>query len=118
MAIVLCVDDDFVVANLVAEVVRFCHLEPAVETSSIDAIAKWVRDERLVAVLADYLMPKMDGIELLQVFREQRPSVRRVMITAAPGEAAVRRASTEGVVQMVISKPPTIPDIRMALMWL
>ena len=118
MALVLCIDDDPTVANLVAEVVKFCRHEPVMEHSSMDAIARWARDERLAAVLADYLMPRMDGLELLDVFREQRPMVRRVLITAAPTEEAVRRAEREGLVQMVIAKPPSISDVRQALLWL
>lgn len=118
VAIIVCVDDDLSVARMIADVVRFLGHQPAVETSSLDTITKWLREPRVRAVLADYLMPQMDGLEVLEVFREARPEVRRLIITAAPQEEPVRQAEREGLAQMVISKPPSIGDIRMALGWL
>jgi thioredoxin reductase (NADPH) len=112
------VDDDLSVAQMVADVVRFLKHQPVVETSSLTAITKWLREPRVGAVLADYLMPQMDGLEMLEVFREARPDVRRLLITAAPQEEPVRQAERDGLVGMVIAKPPSIGDIRMALAWL
>lgn len=118
MALVLCLDDDESVAKLVADVVRFCQHTPVVEMSSIDAVSRHLRNADLLAVLADYMMPQMDGLEVLDVFRAERPDVRRVLITAAPTQEEVRRAEREGLVQMVIAKPPNISDIKLALAWL
>lgn len=118
MARVLCLDDDESVARLVAQVVEFCKHEPIVELSSLDAVAKHVHDQRVKAILCDYMMPKMNGIEVLVVFRDVRPDVRRVLITAAPGEPEVKAAEREGLVQMVLAKPPSISDIKYALGWL
>jgi CheY-like chemotaxis protein len=77
-----------------------------------------MRTERPVAILADYMMPRIDGLEVLAMAQEQHPNVRRVLITAAPQEQAVRDAVTSGIAQMVIAKPPSIADIKMALVWL
>lgn len=119
MALVLCIDDDLTIARMVADVCRFAGHETAIETSSIDALTKWVHDHRVKAVVTDLLMPKLDGIELLIVFRDLRPEVRRVLITAAPTEQeSVRKAEADGTVQMTIAKPPTISDIRLAVSWL
>lgn len=118
MALVICLDDDETVARLVADVVRFCKHEAVIETSSIEAISRHLRDARVKAVLTDYMMPKMDGIEFLEVWRDSRPDVRRMLLTAAPNESAVRKAEKEGVVQMVIAKPPSIGDIKLSLAWL
>lgn len=117
MALVLCVDDDLAIATLVAEVVRFCKHEALVLTDPVEAAAR-IRDPRLGALLTDLMMPRLDGIELLTIAQEQRPDVRRVLITAAPNEVCVREALREGVVQLVIAKPPGISDIRHALAWL
>lgn len=117
MKLVLCVDDDLAIAQLVGEVVRFCKLEPAVVTDPVEAATR-LQDQRVVAVLTDLMMPRLDGVELLSVAQEQRPDVRRVLITAAPGEEVVRDAMRTGAVQMVIAKPPGIADIKYALAWL
>jgi DNA-binding NtrC family response regulator len=115
---VLCVDDDESVARLMGEVVAFCGHEPITEMDAITAVTNHVHNPEIRAVLADYMMPKMDGLELLLVWQEQRPKVRRILITAAPHEEAVREAQRTGLVEMVIAKPPTIADIKMALAWL
>lgn len=118
MALVLCLDDDDSVARLVADVVEFCKHEPILETNALDAVSRWLREPQLKAVCTDYMMPRMDGIEVLALFQESRPDVRRVLITAAPQEEAVRAAERSQVVQLVIAKPPSIGDLRLALAWL
>jgi CheY-like chemotaxis protein len=118
MAQVLCLDDDESVARLISDVVAFLGHQPVVETSSLDAISSHLREPRVKAVLTDYMMPRMDGLEVLEVFRLERPDVRRVLITAAPNEELVRKAVRDGLAQMVIAKPPAIGDIKVALAWL
>lgn len=115
---VLCIDDDESVARLIADVVEFCGHEPILETDSMDAVTKHTKDQSIKAVLTDYMMPRLDGIDLLVIWQESRPDVRRILITAAPSEGAVREAGRSGVAQMIIAKPPNIADIKMALAWL
>jgi CheY-like chemotaxis protein len=114
---VLCIDDDQSVAELVAEIVNYCGHTPLVLTDSM-AVVPHLRDPDLGAVLTDYLMPRLDGIEVLTVVQETNARVRRVLITAAPQEAPVKVASASGVVQLVIAKPPRIIDVKLALAWL
>lgn len=118
MALILCIDDDLSVAQLIAEMVESKGHEPVTETDPVDAVQRWIRSPKIVAVLTDFMMPKLDGVELLSAFMEARPEVRRVLITAAPHEDAVRRAKKDGVIQMLIAKPPSFSDIKQALLWL
>ena len=118
MSRILSVDDDETVARLMADIIEFCRHEPVVVTDSLLAVTKFINDFRVGAVFSDYMMPRMDGIELLSCWQEQRPRVRRILITAAPQEEPVRKAEREGVVQLVVAKPPNIGDIRLALAWL
>jgi len=115
---VLCLDDDDMVARLIAEVVEFCGHEPVRESDPLKASSDHLHDRKIAAVLTDYMMPRLDGVDVLVVWQESRPEVRRVLITAAPNEPAVKEALRTGVAQMVIAKPPTIADIKMALAWL
>lgn len=117
MAKVLCVDDDESVARLVADVVSFCQHIPVVITDSISVMGL-IRDVAVKAALVDYMMPKLDGIELLTIIQESRPDIRRVLITAAPNEEPVRLAMKNGIVQMLVAKPPNIADIKLSLAWL
>lgn len=103
---------------MVARSVEFCGHTVAVETDSIEAVAKWGADMKVAAVLADLMMPRLDGIEILAVWQERRPEVRRVLITAAPTEQMVRDAQRDGIVQKLIAKPWGLSDIESALDWL
>lgn len=117
MAKVLCIDDDVTVAVASGRVVEFCGHEPVIVVNSIDA-ALHIRDLQVRAVLVDFMMPRMDGLEVLTVWQEQRPDVRRVLLTAAPHESEVVAAVRSGLVQLLIAKPPGIADIEKALLWL
>ena len=114
---VLCLDDDVAIARMVADVVVYLGHEPVVETDSVDAILRHARGG-FGAAIVDLLMPRLNGVEVLAAFMDGTPKCRRVLLTAAPDETAVRVGVTEGIIQLVIAKPPTISDLRMALMWL
>lgn len=115
---VLCLDDNEGIAYLVADVVEFCGHEPIIETEPMNAITDHIRDNRIQAVLTDLMMPRFTGIDVLIKWKERRSEVRRILITAAPAEQEVRDAVRSGIIQMVISKPPDIAGIHMALLWL
>lgn len=117
MALVLVVDDDESVARLVADVVAFCKHTPLVVDDPFRAAAE-LRAQKIAALLTDYMMPKLNGIELMLIAQDSSPQTRRVLITAAPTEVEVREALRSGVAQMVIAKPPNIGDIKLALAWL
>lgn len=114
---VLCLDDDRTIAEMVARVVRFCGHEPVVETNSVDALVRWSRGG-LAAAIVDYLMPGVDGVEVLASLQEHTPSCRRILLTAAPKESAVLDALSSGIIQRVIAKPPLLDDLSGALDWL
>lgn len=116
MARVLVVEDDPAVARMLAEVCEFLGHSAVIETDSV-AAAQRVRESWDV-LLSDYLMPRLDGIELCHVFLQASPSTRRIIVTAAPNEQEVRDALREGIVQMVLSKPTTLSDVKSALLWL
>lgn len=116
MASVLCVDDDVAIAQMVGRVVEFLGHTPVICTDSFDVIMNHRRGH--VAAVVDYLMPRFDGIELLAAIQDVDPKCRRIMLTAAPHEAAVREAVRSGIIQRVIGKPPTLFDLESALAWL
>jgi DNA-binding NtrC family response regulator len=116
MASVLVVDDDAEIARLVGRIVEFCGHTPLIVTDSFDVILHHRRGHQ--AAVIDYLMPRFDGLELLASIQEVEPSCRRILLTAAPDEAAVREALRTGIVQRVIEKPPSLLDMENALAWL
>jgi CheY-like chemotaxis protein len=104
---------------MLARVVEFCGHEPVVETDSLLACATHGRPgSDIAAVLSDLMMPRLDGLEVLAIFSEQVPSARRIIVTAAPRESRLQGAVREGLVQHIVSKPPTIDDVVLSLAWL
>lgn len=81
----------------------------------LDALAKLKADRSIVVVITDWHMPGFSGLEVLEVVRQERPDVRRVLLTAAPQEPEVREAVREGLVQALVAKPFGRVDVRHAL---
>lgn len=113
---VLVVEDDPAVARMLAEVVEHLGHDAFIELDSLLAIQRV--NEDWAVLLTDFMMPRLDGIELCTAFMDSGATARRVLVTAAPGEQTVRDATRAGIVQMVLSKPTTLSDVKQALLWL
>jgi CheY-like chemotaxis protein len=120
---VLCIDDDETVALMVSDYVKFFSfqmgwdLTPVIETSSMKAVGL-VTDPDIVCLICDYNMPHLDGVDVLTVWQDSRPRVRRLLITASPQQMEVLEAKRTALVEMVISKPVQQADMKLALAWL
>jgi len=117
MARVLVLDDDLAIAINVAKLVEFYKHEAVMETNSIDAVAKWTK-ENLACIIVDHNMPFMDGVDVLTIFADSSPQTRRIMLTASPLQKEVQDALREGIVQKVMSKPAMLHDMEIVLAWL
>jgi CheY-like chemotaxis protein len=58
-------------------------------------------------ILADYSMPRMNGVAFLERARELQPRAARYLVTAHANTGEVERAVTRGVARAVIAKPWT-----------
>lgn len=117
MANVLVVDDDVMITRMVARVVEFNGHTPVIETDSFQAAQKCANQPWAAAVV-DYMMPNIDGVELLAILMENCPKSRRILLTASPKEPAVQQALVEGIIHRVLSKPFQLDDFELALAWL
>ena len=117
MALVLCLDDDLVIAQMTARAVKFLGHQAIIETDSIQAVTRHVHTG-LGAAVVDFNMPHLDGIEVLAAFQQSSPKTRRILLTASPSQIEVTHAVNEGIIQKVLSKPVTLNDFELALAWL
>lgn len=109
---ILVVDDDR--TTLAAARAMLSSLAPGAQVdeaaSAVQAVAL-LRQHRYSLVLADFYMAWMDGIELLEVARDEQPTARRVLMTGRErdlAEEAQRRAQIHGFVP----KPPTAEKLK------
>jgi response regulator RpfG family c-di-GMP phosphodiesterase len=69
-------------------------------------------DHPVDAVISDFEMPRMDGLELLQYVRLRLPQVLRIMLTARADVNVAVRALNEGAVHRFLLKPWDRIDLR------
>ncbi len=113
---ILIVEDDTAIASFLSLVVEKAGQRAIVEHDSVAAVASWVNDARVTAVLADYnLNGALTGAEVLQAWQEVRPEVRRVLVTAHPKDAIIMDGLANGSIEAMLEKPPRLADLRAAL---
>ena len=104
---VLVVDDDSVVADLVAFRLRRLGLEVTVEADGESGLAT-VRRLRPDLVVLDWLMPRMDGLEVCRALRaDADPGLARtpvLLLTAKSQEPDLERGFAAGATDF-IAKP-------------
>lgn len=102
---VVVVDDDTLVTSSLAS---FFSLEmeiDAVVFNESPRAARYLEQERVDLIISDFLMPQMDGLQLLAVARKTQPEAPRILLTGyADKENAIKAINEVGVFQY-IEKP-------------
>src|SRR5512138_1347320 len=111
MARVLLVDDESSVRAALKELVQARGWEPLVARSAAEALALV---ERADAVVTDFSMPEMDGMELLRAIRERDESLPVILLTAHGSERLAVRAIRAGAYEYV-PKPFDVDEMLLAL---
>lgn len=110
---ILIVDDDAEFRANLTEILRDEGYETDSASSAKEALEK-NQVQEFDIVLLDFMMPKMSGIDALQVIRNRHPKTKVIMITAfaSVGNAvdAIKRGASD-----YISKPFKIPDMLMTI---
>ena len=111
MASVLLVDDDPSVLFALKEVVSERGWEPLVARSGPEAL-KLV--DRVDAVVTDFSMPEMDGMDLLRAIRDRDEALPVILLTAHGSERLAVRAIRAGAYEYV-PKPFDVDELGVAL---
>ncbi len=105
-ATVLIVDDEEMVT---AALRSFLQLETEYRvltyTSTGEALEKFGDSEFIDVVIADFLMPEMDGISFLKQVREIRPETTRILLTGYADKENAIRAINEAGLYYYLEKP-------------
>jgi len=100
---VLIVDDEKDFLDIMAERMEARGMEVSTATSAEDAL-KMVLKEPYDAVIMDLMMPEMDGFKALKLFKETRPDLPIILLTANVPEEKCIEAIKLGAMN-VIEKP-------------
>ena len=100
---VLLVDDEKDFLDIMAERMSARGLDVATAGSAEDAI-KMVIAESYDAVIMDLMMPEMDGLKALKLFKKSRPELSIILLTANVPQETCLEAIKLGAMA-VIEKP-------------
>lgn len=112
---VLVVDDDARVAVMLRDVLEACGYRAQVALSAPEALER-IGATRFAAVVADVVMPGMDGVSLYQLVRQHYPELRGrfIMITADVTTPRLAEVLWTGEV-LCLAKPFTIEEAAAAV---
>ena len=100
---VLMVDDERDFLDIMTERMRARGME-VTPTTSVAKALEMVQMESYDAVITDWMMPEMDGIKALKLFKESQPDVAVILLTANVPEEECTEAIRLGALA-VIEKP-------------
>jgi len=100
---VLLIDDEKDFLDIMAERMGARGIEVSTATSAENAL-KMILQESFDAVIMDFLMPAMDGFKALKLFKETRPDLQIILLTANVREEECIAARKLGAMD-VIEKP-------------
>jgi CheY-like chemotaxis protein len=101
---VLVVDDVPIVLTSLRRVLERAAFDVATADSGAAALAHLETAEADL-VVTDFMMPGMNGIELLRVVKERWPRARRAMLTAQADQDLLDRSLADGLLHAAFQKP-------------
>lgn len=107
MARILVVDDDGLVLTAMSRILEgeghtiLTHADPL----------KAAEERDFDVVISDFLMPNLNGIELLGVYKETVPDCVRLLLTAASDFKIALDAVNRGEVYRLLPKPWNVPEL-------
>ncbi len=108
---ILLVDDEPDIRGALRRSLKDANYEFIEASDGAEALAL-LRDHDVDAVISDYNMPGMNGLDLLQQIRISQPEVLRLLLTARADVNLAVRALNEGSVHRFLLKPWDHIDLR------
>jgi DNA-binding NtrC family response regulator len=112
---ILIVDDEEMVATALRS---FLELETSYRiltfTSPVEAL-DIADDENVNVVIADFMMPDMDGITFLRQLREKQPQATRILLTGYADKENAIRAINEAGLYYYLEKPWSNDHLKLVI---
>lgn len=111
---VLVVDDEPVVCDVLTRLLKSEGFEVDAAPSAEDAIAH-LKARRYALLVADKNLPRMSGLQLLTLARQEQPFIESVLITGFPSAEALLWAFAAGASEFLIKPFPDLAVVRAKL---
>ncbi len=107
----LVIDDDESITKQLTKVLESLGYEVVAHTDPLEA----AKETRFDIVLTDFMMPQLNGAELLAKLRAVNPDSVRMLLTAASDFRVAMEAVNRGEVFRLLAKPWQLADLRNAI---
>lgn len=101
---ILFVDDEQLILKALRRSLQREGYELFFSSNPVEAIAL-AGEQKVDIVVSDYMMPEMNGVDVLARIRDLHPHVTRIMMTGQADRDATLRAIHEGNIHRYIEKP-------------
>ena len=105
---IIIIDDDESITRQVAIVVESLGYEAVTYNDPLAASAEAQFD----VVVTDFMMPEMNGIELLAILKQKNPHSVRLLLTAANGFKVAMEAVNRGEIFRLLAKPWQLSELK------
>ena len=102
---ILIVDDEEMVTSALRGLLQLETSYRVITTNSPDDALAIVQQDHVDVVIADFMMPGMDGIQFLTRCREARPVATRILLTGHSDKQNAIRAINEAGLYYYLEKP-------------
>lgn len=106
---ILLIDDDTELLEVYEKIFRLKGFQVLTCSSSLDTL-KLIRDRTFSVVVSDIIMPKMNGMELLDAIKKIRPETEVIMLTAEGSISGAVEAVKKGTFSYLV-KPADIDEL-------
>lgn len=110
---ILLVDDEDIVIECCLRILAESAYQVEYVQSGLEALKK-VEESPFDLIILDFMMPKMDGMEVLRRVRQIQPGIKVIMVTGLDQSETARRAKDLGVFAY-LPKPFDPDDLKQAV---
>ena len=104
----LAVDDDPLVLNGLKRALHRQQFDIVTAYSGaegLEYLATCAHGEQPAAIMADYMMPNMNGVQFLEKVKERWPHIQRILLTAVADRFVLEEAINRSEIHRVLNKP-------------